>query len=65
MQQRRDELDELARGRLGRQFRGERDSDLALLQELLDRRLVTASDTAQLQGMGIILGDMIRHTTDG
>ena len=39
MQQRRDELDSLARSRLGRQFRGETGSDIDLLQALLDRRL--------------------------
>jgi hypothetical protein len=64
MQQRRDELNDLASTELGRQFRGERDSDLALLQLLLDRRLVRPDDTARLQGMGIILGDLLAQALD-
>ena len=59
MQQQREELDALARRHLGQQFSGRTEQDLALLQALLDRRLVRPDQTRQLQGMGIILGDLL------
>lgn len=59
MQQQRTELDDLVGRYFGRQFNGSRDSDLALLQRLLDDGVVRADQTQQLQGMGIILGDLL------
>lgn len=59
MQQQRDELDALARRHLGQHFTGSKEADLALLQSLLDRKLVKPDQTRQLQGMGIILGDLL------
>ncbi len=50
-------LDDISRRYLGRQLRGSKQNDLEVLQELLDRKLVKADDTAKLQGMGVVLGD--------
>lgn len=61
MEQQRTDLDALARRHFGRQFNGETEHDLALLQSLLDRRLVRADQTRELQGMGIVLGDLLAH----
>lgn len=58
--QRRD-VDTLARTHLGRQVRGEKDNDLEVLQQLLDRNLVKRDDTVMLQGMGVVLGDVLRQ----
>lgn len=55
----RNKLDEIARRELGRQFSGEPAQDLGILQELLDRQLVRRDETALLQGMGIVLGDLL------
>ncbi len=59
MQGLRTELDDLARRHFGRQFNGNTDTDLALLQSLLDSALVRADQKPELQGMGIILGDRL------
>ena len=59
MQQQRTQLNELAGRYFGRQFNGSRDNDLALLQRLLDDEVVRADQTQQLQGMGIIMGDLL------
>ena len=53
-------LDEIARSKLGRRFNGSKENDLALLQTLLDKRLVGRDDTAHLQGMGVVLGELLR-----
>lgn len=63
MQQQRDHLDGLARRHLGEPLRGER-SDLAVLQRLLDRGLVAREDTATLQGMGMVLGNLLAADLD-
>ncbi len=59
MQQQRDLLGELAQRHLGRQFSGDRDNDIALLQRLLDEQIVRQDQTRELQAMGIILGDLL------
>lgn len=59
METQRDKLDDIARVELGLQFNGEVENDLHILQELLDRRLVERNQTALLQGMGIVLGDLL------
>ncbi len=64
MQQQREELDALARRHLGQRFTGSTEEDLALLQSLLDRKLVRPDQTRQLQGMGIILGDLLANDLD-
>ena len=55
-----DALEEIARIKLGRQFNGTRDNDLIVMQRLLDQGLVKADETARLQGMGMILGEILR-----
>ncbi|MFT6276046.1 MAG: hypothetical protein ACJAZ0_002149 [Halioglobus sp.] len=59
MSAQRASLDDLARIHLGRQFRNEKDADLALLQVLLDRQLVRANQKKELQAMGVIMGDFL------
>lgn len=51
-------IDELAARQLGRRLQGD-DSDLDLLQTLLDRQVVRAGDELNLQAMGIVLGDLL------
>lgn len=58
MSQLRAELDGLARVNLGRQFNHNKDNDLGILQSLLDRKLVRPEQKQQLQGMGVIMGDL-------
>ncbi|HSG60167.1 MAG TPA: DUF3806 domain-containing protein [Pseudomonadales bacterium] len=58
-QRQRDSIDELARRFLGSQLRGDKDNDLRVLQRLLDRGIVANDDTAKLQAMGVVLGDVI------
>ena len=57
-------LDELARTGLGRQFNGDKNSDLAILQALLDRRLVRADQKRELQAMGVIMGELLADELD-
>ena len=52
-------IDDLARGKLGRQLNGQRNHDLVILQDLLDRRLVRAEQPVELQAMGMVLGDLL------
>jgi hypothetical protein len=52
-------LEDLAATNLGRQFSGNRDRDLDLLQTLLDRQLVRPVQTQELQAMGVIMGDLL------
>ena len=44
--------------RLGAQLTGQPDRDLVTLQRILDRGLVTADDSLQLQALGVVLGDL-------
>lgn len=60
MENQMDALDDIARRELGRQLSGNKQRDIELLQSLLDRGLVDAEDTALLQGMGIVLGELLR-----
>ena len=57
MSQQRQSLQDMAALNLGRQFNGNRDQDLELLQALLDRKLVRADQTLELQAMGVVIGD--------
>lgn len=59
MQQQRDRLSDLAATAFGRQFSGERNRDIALLQRLLDEGQVRDDQTRELQAMGIVLGDLL------
>lgn len=60
MDRQRNHIDELARLNLGEPITGDK-SDLDILQELLDQRIVAADDVGTLQGMGIVFGDVIRR----
>jgi hypothetical protein len=64
MAQQRESLNALAQTKLGRQFNGTRSNDLAILQLLLDRRLVRPDETRQLQAMGVIMGDLLADDLD-
>ncbi|MBA6412770.1 DUF3806 domain-containing protein [Parahaliea sp. F7430] len=59
MEQQRTLLEDITRRHFGRGFSGDTDSDLQLLQSLLDQRLVKPSQTRELQAMGMILGDLL------
>ena len=54
----------LAAASLGRRFNGNKNSDLQILQLLLDRRLVTPEQTRELQAMGVIMGDLLAADLD-
>lgn len=64
MAQQRQDLDELAREQLGASFSGRTDDDIALLERLLAEGVVTADDRRLLQGMGIVLGDLLAAALD-
>ncbi len=60
MQDQRDNIDQLARRHLGRQFNGEKRNDLDILQKILDQQLIRPEQTQLLQAMGVILGDALK-----
>ncbi len=59
MEQQRISLDDLSRAEAGSQFHGTKEHDLALLQTLLDRKLVRFDQKKELQAMGVIMGDLL------
>lgn len=59
LQQGRDRINELTRRHFGSALQQQQAHDIALLQRLLDSKLVTAKDRRLLQDMGIILGDLL------
>lgn len=59
MAQQRASLDDLAERNFGHPFNGNRNNDLTLLQDLLDKRLVHPDQTRALQAMGVIMGDLL------
>lgn len=59
MARQRATLDDLATRNFGHPFNGNKDNDLALLQGLLDKRLVRPDQTLELQAMGVIMGDLL------
>ena len=59
MQQQRQSMQDLAASTLGRQFSGDKDRDLELLQTLLDKQLVRPDQVLELQALGVILGDLL------
>ena len=62
MAQQRTLLQDLAARNLGRQFQGQRDRDLDLLQSLLDKRVVRPEQTRELQAMGLVMGDLLQQS---
>ena len=59
MLQQRELLADLVSREYGRQFNGQRDNDLQLLQRLLDDRVVRNEQTRELQAMGVVMGDLL------
>ena len=64
MEQQRNNLRDIAATHLGRQFSGHRERDLALLQNMLDQRLVGSDQLSEMQAMGIIMGDLLAAEFD-
>jgi len=59
MDQQRELIENIAERHFGRSFSGNRERDIALLQDILDERLVRPDETRELQAMGVILGDLL------
>lgn len=57
-------LNDLAAISVGRRFNGSKGDDLELLQLLLDKQLVRADQTRELQAMGMIMGDLLAADLD-
>ncbi|MAY35036.1 MAG: dihydrodipicolinate synthase [Spongiibacteraceae bacterium] len=53
-------LDDIASLNLGRHINGNKQNDLEVMQTLLDRGLIKRDETAKLQGMGLVLGELLR-----
>lgn len=64
MRSQRNLIEDLARRQLGATFSGEPSRDIALLQRLLDERVVEPHQRQELQAMGIILGDLLAAQLD-
>lgn len=64
MTRQRSELEDLSRRHYGQGFSGDKAQDLELLQRLLDDRVVRSDDTARLQAMGLIMGDLLAADLD-
>jgi len=64
MAEQRQSLQDLAAVNLGRQFSGDKERDLDLLQTLLERQLVRADQVRELQAMGVIMGDLLAADLD-
>ena len=60
MASQRDALDSLARRHFGGQLNGQLSNDVAVLQRLLDEKIVAPTDIRLLQGMGMVLGDLLK-----
>jgi hypothetical protein len=63
MQQQTDSIDEIAARQLGRRLQ-QSQSDLSLLQTILERQLIKPDDDAGLQAMGIALGNVLAAQHD-
>jgi len=59
MKQQRERIEELSLRNLGRSLNGTTVNDLAILQSLLDKKLVTGEQKLELQAMGVIMGDLL------
>lgn len=62
MQNQRETVDSLARRYLGERLRGKPEHDIAVLQEILDKRLVERDDRQTLQALGVVLGDLLQES---
>jgi hypothetical protein len=59
MQEQRAVLTDLVARSFGGRFSGNKNNDLGLLQNLLDKSLVRPDQTRELQAMGVIMGDLL------
>jgi hypothetical protein len=64
MTEQRELVADLSARTFGRSVNGQVDNDIELLQGLLDRRVVRADMTRELQAMGIVLGDLLAQELD-
>jgi hypothetical protein len=53
-------IDDIASRNFGRHLSGQKDNDIAIMQRLLDEDIVKSTDVRLLQGMGIILGSILK-----
>lgn len=60
MQDQRDLIDDLARRNFGGQINGNLENDIAVMQRLLDEKIVRSDQVGELQAMGLILGDLLK-----
>jgi hypothetical protein len=58
------QLTKLGRNHFGHGISGDKTRDLALMQRLLDERLVRNTQTAQLQAMGMVMGNHLAEELD-
>ncbi|MEP1472767.1 MAG: DUF3806 domain-containing protein [Halieaceae bacterium] len=59
MKQQRERIGDLSLRNLGRSLNGTATNDLAILQALLDKKLVTGDQKLELQAMGVVMGDLL------
>ena len=64
LREQRELIRDLAAQKLGRGLSGERERDLDTLQQLLERRILGAGQTAELQAMGVVIGDLLARELD-
>lgn len=64
LREQRQLIADLAARHLGRGLNGERARDLDTLQQLLDRRILGPGQTAELQAMGVVIGDLLARELD-
>lgn len=58
LERQREKIDRIARLQLGSQLRGDL-RDLQVLQQIIDRQMIPASDTESLQALGAVLGEVM------
>ena len=59
MQQQEDQINALAKSKLGLTIHKNWD-DIALLQQIIDRKLVTTNDSSTQEAMGVVLGNIMQ-----
>lgn len=64
LREQRELIRDLAALKLGRGLNGERERDLDTLQQLLDRHILGPGQTAELQAMGVVIGDLLARDLD-
>jgi hypothetical protein len=59
MQQQEDQINSLAKSKMGLSLHKNWD-DIALLQQIIDRKLVAANDSSTQEAMGVVLGNVMQ-----